>query len=120
MKCVEWGLLYNRHKDDILDPSAIQNQVQTLLADFEVQKKSGIYEYILTGQKKLLNLRTFSEKDRITMYHKQGGLCALCGKPFDIKEMHADHIIPWSRGGATDLNNGQMLCTQCNLSKGNS
>lgn len=120
MKGVEWGLLYNQHKDDILDPSAIQKQVQTLLADFEVQKKSGIYEYILTGQKKLLNLRTFSEKDRITMYHKQGGLCALCGKPFDIKEMHADHIIPWSRGGATDLNNGQMLCTQCNLSKGDS
>ena len=74
-------------------------------------------EYILTGEKKVLNLRTFTERDKITMYTRQNGKCALCGKPFDIKEMHADHVTPWSKGGITDLSNGQMLCTTCNLSK---
>ena len=51
------------------------------------------------------------------MYHRQKGVCAICGKPFGIKEMHADHIIHWSKGGITELNNGQMLCTPCNLAK---
>jgi superfamily II DNA or RNA helicase len=32
--------------------------------------------------------------------------------------MHADHIIPWSDGGKTEVENGQALCKACNLSKG--
>ena len=119
MTGVEWGLLYNKHKDDNLDPDLVQAEVKKLMADDEVQKKSGIYEYILTGEKKVLNLRTFPDQDKRTLYEQQNGLCAICGKPFDIKEMHADHIIPWSKGGKTDLSNGQMLCTTCNLAKSN-
>ena len=118
MKGVEWGLLYNAHKDDNLDSAELQKRVKELLADDEVQKKSGIYEYLLTGEKKVLNLRTFSERDKITMYNQQQGLCAICGKPFSLKEMHADHIKPWSKGGLTELSNGQMLCINCNLAKG--
>ena len=117
MKGVEWGYLYNEHKDDNLDPVELQRRVKELMADDEVQKKSGIYEYLLTGEKKVLNLRTFSERDKLTMYNRQQGLCAICGKPFSMKEMHADHIKPWSRGGLTELSNGQMLCVNCNLAK---
>ena len=117
MKGVEWGYLYNEHKDDNLDPVELQKRVKELMADDEVQKKSGIYEYLLTGEKKVLNLRTFSERDKITMYNRQQGLCAICGKPFSMKEMHADHIKPWSKGGLTELSNGQMLCVNCNLAK---
>lgn len=117
MKGVEWGYLYNEHKDDNLDPVELQQRMKELMADDEVQKKSGIYEYLLTGEKKVLNLRTFSERDKITMYNRQQGLCAICGKPFSMKEMHADHIKPWSKGGLTDLSNGQMLCVNCNLAK---
>ena len=32
--------------------------------------------------------------------------------------MHADHIMPWSKGGHTVPANCQMLCRDCNLSKG--
>ena len=117
MKGVEWGYLYNEHKDDNLDLVELQRRVKELMADDEVQKKSGIYEYLLTGEKKVLNLRTFSERDKITMYNRQQGLCAICGKPFSMKEMHADHIKPWSKGGLTELSNGQMLCVNCNLAK---
>ncbi len=119
MKGVEWGLLYNHHKDDHLDPDELQQRVKELMADNEVQKKSNIYEYLLTGEAKILNLRAFDEADRVTMYHRQGGKCAMCGLPFEFKEMHGDHIIPWSKGGKTTLDNGQMLCAKCNLKKSN-
>lgn len=117
MKGVEWGLLYNRHKDDVLDPDAVQARVADLMADNEVQRNSGIYEYILTGNERTLNLRAFDRDEKLTMYHRQGGKCAICGLPFDISEMHGDHVIPWSKGGRTTLDNGQMLCEKCNLRK---
>lgn len=117
MKGVAWGLLYNAHKDDKLDPADLQAKMKNLLADQEVQKKSGIYEYLLTGDEKTLNLRAFSEDDKQTKYHQQGGICAICGKHFEYDDMAGDHIVPWSRGGKTVIDNCQMLCTTCNLKK---
>lgn len=119
MKGVAWGLLYNRHKNDRLDPDHVQEEIRRLMADEEVQKKSGVYEYLLTDDEKCLNLRTFSEKDKVTMYNRQGGKCNLCGKPCELSAMQGDHVIPWSKGGKTTLDNGQMLCASCNLSKSN-
>lgn len=119
MQGVEWGLLYNQHKDDNLDPQFMQSEVARLMADDEIDKKAGIYEYLLSGDEKHLHFRTFSDADKKTMYARQNGLCALCGKPFQMKEMHADHITPWSQGGKTEISNGQMLCVQCNLKKSN-
>lgn len=34
-----------------------------------------------------------------------------------IDEMQADHIVPWSKGGRTVLDNCQMLCKRHNLLK---
>ena len=119
MKGVEWGLLYNRHKDDNLDPKEIAREVQRLMADEDVVKKSGIYEYILTGEEKLLSIRAFSEKDKQTVYARQGGKCAICGRHYDYKDMEGDHIKPWSQGGHTTIDNLQMLCRDCNRKKSN-
>lgn len=52
MKGVPWGHLYNAHKGDNLDPAFLQAEVKRLLADSEVQKKAGIYPYLLTGEEK--------------------------------------------------------------------
>lgn len=123
MKGVAWGLLYNEHKDDMLDPVAIQRQVKDLLANEEVTKKSGIYTYVLSGQtkddEKYLSPRQFDKDTALTVYNQQGGVCAICGQPFEFKDMHADHKIPWSKGGRTEISNCQMLCTTDNLKKGN-
>ena len=43
------------------------------------------------------------------------GRCAYCGGPGPF---HIDHIIPWSRGGATTRDNLACACARCNLSKG--
>lgn len=47
--------------------------------------------------------------------------CCICGaspaKDPSI-ELHIDHIIPWSKGGETELDNLQTLCSKCNLGKG--
>lgn len=32
--------------------------------------------------------------------------------------LHFDHIHPWSKGGETTLSNLQILCANCNWSKG--
>lgn len=121
MKGVDWGFLYNEHRDDNLNPEYLQERVKELLADDEVEKKSGIYAYLLKGEtkkaEKYLNIRKFTENQKQTIYNKQNGLCALCGKPFEFKDMHGDHIIPWSKGGKTLIENCQMLCAACNLKK---
>ena len=82
-------------------------------------KKVGIYYYVFDGKENHLNLRSFLDRDKRTVYEKQKGNCPLCGKHFEISEMEGDHIIPWSKGGKTVLENLQMLCVECNLAKSN-
>lgn len=119
MKGVEWGLLYNQFGEKFYDPTEMEKQVSELFKDSEVRNKAGIYEYVFTGDESKLNLRTFDTSDKETAYERQNGLCALCGKHFELNEMDADHIIAWSKGGKTTLDNLQMLCKHCNRSKSN-
>lgn len=117
MKGIEWGTLYNTHKNDDLDPSTIESKISLLMADDEVTKKKGVYEYILTGNEKHLSIRTFTDSNKRTLYERQKGICKSCKEKFEIEQMEADHITPWSQGGKTELDNGQMLCRDCNRRK---
>lgn len=120
MKHVQWGKLYNEHGDrDDLDPDELSEQIDNLMGDRDVTKKSGIYEYVLTGDEKLLHVRTFDRKDKLTKYQEQEGQCAICENEYDVSNMYADHIVPWSKGGRTTLDNCQVLCMKCNLKKSN-
>lgn len=62
--------------------------------------------------------RAFSEKQRIVIYRRDNQSCRECGKGMKFEEMHADHVVPHARGGKTTVENGQALCSTCNLSKG--
>lgn len=119
MKGLAWGLFYNAHhtRRD-LDPAVLEERVQALMTDEDVTKKSGVYEYLLTGDERKLSIRSFDKRDARAAYERQGGICPLCGEHFAIEEMHADHIVPWSKGGKTTPDNCQMLCRDCNLRKG--
>jgi hypothetical protein len=117
MKGLDWGRLYNKHKDDKLNAAQLEKRIVDLIEDDEVNNKRGIYEYLLTGNEKSLNLRTFDEKTKVKIYEKQKGICPACKKHYDIKAMEADHILPWSGGGKTTPNNCQMLCKMDNRTK---
>ncbi len=122
MKGVEWGILYNRHRTKNFDPAHMQKRVEELLADRDVQKRSGVYEYLLEGEtrdaERFLNLRRFKQADMAQKWKEQEGRCATCGKPFALDEMEGDHVIPWSRGGRTMPENLQMFCRACTRKKG--
>ncbi|MBQ3949630.1 MAG: HNH endonuclease, partial [Bacteroidales bacterium] len=113
----DWGRLYAQHKDRVLDPNALEMQVAKLMQDSDVQRKRGIYEYVLDGDERHLDLRAFDDNTRREVYERQLGVCPICGQHFEIEQMEADHITPWCDGGRTTADNCQMLCRDCNRRK---
>ena len=134
---LEWGRMYELYHKNAYNPAKVSERVQTLMADDYVEDKKGIFEYILGGEvdKSLLNIRLFEPSVIKSVYAKQTAdakekgesncpLCALSdtnnkNKIWQLKEMDADHVTAWSRGGATDISNCQMLCKTHNRAKGN-
>jgi 5-methylcytosine-specific restriction endonuclease McrA len=83
----------------------------------------------------LLDVRVFDDATKKSVYAKQTneakekGIsnCPYCAMGNDnnrtkiwlLKDMDADHVTAWSKGGATDISNCQMLCKSHNRAKGN-
>lgn len=132
LKGMDWGLIYDsfqrgEYTGNIIEQSTldINNKIVELIEDDEVTAgMKGIYLYIITGDAKYLSIREFDEKTARSVYEKQKHHCVYCVregnmKEYAFKEMHADHIMPWSKGGKTVEENCQMLCSRHNESKGN-
>ena len=137
MRGLEWGRLYETYHTNSYDPNKVSETLCKLYADPQVQDTKGICEYILGGCKdtRLLNVRVFDDNTKRIAYEKQTNnakskdisncpLCALGNdnnknRIWELKEMDADHVTAWSKGGATDINNCQMLCQTHNRAKGN-
>jgi 5-methylcytosine-specific restriction endonuclease McrA len=54
---------------------------------------------------------------RRAVFERDGGHCVECGGAFDLQY---DHILPVAHGGATTLQNLQLLCAECNRRKSDS
>ncbi len=137
MRGLEWGRLYETYHTTGYDPAKVSKAVRELYADPYVKNRKGIFEYILGGSvdTKLLNVRVFDKATRESVYAAQTAKakatgesnCPLCAighdanksKIWKLKEMDADHVTAWSKGGATELKNCQMLCKTHNQAKGN-
>ena len=117
MKGIDWGFLYDNFHTQTFDTNKLEEEIATLMADEDVTNKKGIYSYVLTRDERYLNIRAFSENQKREAYERQNGICANCGKHFEITEMEADHITPWHLGGKTISENCQMLCRDCNRRK---
>ena len=82
-----------------------------------------------------LLLRCFDEKTKKAVYAKQtidakkkgASNCPLCAvghdanaaRIWELREMDADHVAAWSKGGETSAANCQLLCKTHNRAKGN-
>lgn len=117
MKGVDWGALYNDFKDNEFDTDKLEKRIVKLMMDDDVTKKSGIYQYVLNGEEKHLNIRAFTPNMKREAYERQKGVCVKCKKKFSFEEMEGDHIKPWHEGGKTDAKNCQMLCKEDNRKK---
>ena len=107
------------------------------MGDPYVHDKKNIFEYLLSGSvhTELLDIRYFDDNVRRSKYTmqtqnaKEKGIsnCPYCAigndnnksKIWKYEEMDADHVTAWSKGGATDIENCQMLCQTHNRAKGN-
>ena len=137
MKHVDWGNLYETYHKTPYNLHELNAKVAELYIDEYVHNHKGIFEYVLGGciDTKLLEVRIFDERDKKTKYAqqtkeaKEKGIsnCPLCAigndknkdKIWALNEMDADHITAWSKGGATDISNCQVLCKTHNMAKGN-
>ena len=137
MRGLEWGRLYETYKKQPYSPQKVSEQVKQLYADPYIKNHKGIFEYILGGatDTKLLDVRVFDEATKKSIYTKQTSEaekksisnCPLCAlghdsnknKIWKLAEMDADHVTAWSKGGATDIKNCEMLCKTHNRAKGN-
>jgi hypothetical protein len=59
--------------------------------------------------------RHIAQHVKQAVWHRDQGKCVQCGS---ASYLEFDHIIPFSKGGASSVNNVQLLCRKCNLSKG--
>jgi superfamily II DNA or RNA helicase len=64
-----------------------------------------------------MSRRLTSKRLRAALWIAANGNCQICkiGLPDD---WHADHVIPWSKSGITNVHDMQALCPACNLKKG--
>ncbi|MEM6853772.1 MAG: DUF262 domain-containing protein [Planctomycetota bacterium] len=137
MRGLEWGRLYETYHHQSYDPAKVSERVRELYGDPYVKKRAGVFEYVLGGETdpKLLQVRVFDEATKKAAYARQTaeakakGIsnCPLCAVGHDAnrtriwsyKDMDADHVTAWSKGGATTADNCQMLCKTHNRAKGN-
>lgn len=137
MKGLEWGRLFETYHSTAYNPQEVSNLVHKLYADPFVNERKGIFEYILGGcvDTKLLNIRVFENSVKKSVYTQQTDKarqeetsnCPYCAIGNDnnskriwrYDEMDADHVTAWSKGGATNIKNCQMLCKTHNRAKGN-
>ncbi len=75
---------------------------------------AGLLPIVLSGESKILDLgmtrRLFDRHQRLALATRdQGCVFPGCERPPAWTEAH--HRIPWSEGGATDIDNGCLLCS---------
>lgn len=138
MRGLPWGEFYEKWGQDSYDGDTTAKRVKELFGDPMIKSKKNIYEFILGEEQEtqLLDVRLFDDATKLATFNeqteeaKQKGVsncpdCALSNKEservkiYDLKQMEADHVTPWSKGGASTPDNCTMLCVRHNRAKGN-
>ena len=110
MECLECGYIYEANGCDVwLRKCPVCQPIS--------RKSSG------KNESKAKMTRAISSKLRYQVLKRDHFKCCICGaspaKNAGV-ELHIDHIIPWSKGGETVIENLQTLCSRCNIGKSDS
>jgi hypothetical protein len=62
--------------------------------------------------------RAIGNRLKVKVLIRDGNRCRLCGVVVTGDDIHFDHVVPWSKGGETTIDNIQVLCAEHNLAKG--
>lgn len=107
--CVYWD-------DDALNGEDVKALV--LQRERAQQRKLETAHSLMRAETAQAPVRTPVPEDvRRVVFERDGGSCVECGSNFDLQY---DHVLPFSLGGATSVENLQLLCSTCNREKSNS
>jgi 5-methylcytosine-specific restriction endonuclease McrA len=81
-----------------------EERLERLLAAMKLAEREPSYER-----------RQIPSEVRLQIWKRDDGRCRKCGSQ---ERIHLDHIIPVSKGGSDAVENLELLCQSCNLSKG--
>ena len=95
--------------------------------EIKIDDKSGTNKILQNNNDDILlrirkTSRNINLRLRFKVLNRDNFTCVMCGaspaKSPNV-ELPFDHVVPWSKGGETVLDNLQTLCANCNLGKSN-
>lgn len=102
---------YNKDEKSIQRPISIEKEAPLIKHEEETDT-----ETLITKEPSRKPIREpIPDKEKIFVWNRDGGKCVNCGSN---EKLEYDHIIPLSKGGSNTARNIQLLCENCNRSKG--
>ena len=114
----------NINSDLLSKVEKYKNDNETIIEFIESAILKSLPKEISTQEKlkKINRRRSINDTTRYAVLERAGFKCQCCGmKPLKNNDviLHIDHIIPYSLGGSDSIDNLQVLCDKCNISKRN-
>ena len=114
----------NINSDLLSKVEKYKNENETIIEFIESAILKSLPKEISTQEKlkKINRRRSINDTTRYAVLERAGFKCQCCGmKPLKNNDviLHIDHIIPYSLGGSDSIDNLQVLCYKCNISKRN-
>ena len=110
---------YINSDQDINDEAEKTENKSELNNEKEQQNDNDVNQYVPKAKTHTTS-RNVNARLRFRVMQRDNFKCCICGaspaKDPSV-ELHIDHIIPWSKGGETTIDNLQTLCSKCNLGK---
>lgn len=114
----------NINNDLICKINKYKSESETVIEFIENAILKSLPKEVLTQEelKEINRRRNIKDTTRYSVLEMAGFKCQCCGiKPLKNNDviLHIDHIIPYSLGGSDNIDNLQVLCDKCNISKRN-